>query len=166
MAADPEWKTTFLASLELDPNVSTAAKDAGISRQYAYLIRESDTVFAKAWDDAKEQSTDGLETVARKRAVDGSDVLLIFLLKSNRSEIYGDKSKIDLKSQNETSVTLQGDQSLNAIAKRDPNVRAQIRKLDEAIAESQANVASGLPHQRAEGEVDTPSAPEAPEREA
>lgn len=105
-------KVEFLRKLRIVPNVSKAAKAAGINRQYAYELRASDAEFAAAWDEAVESSTDAAEAEAFRRAVKGtvkpvfhmgekvggireySDTLLIFLLKAHRPEKYRDAVKV------------------------------------------------------------------------
>lgn len=103
-----DWRTPFLAALRQAPNVSGAAKAAGIDRTIAYDTYRADPAFAAAWDDAIEQSVDRAVKELYRRAIDGvekpvtvagerevireySDTLLIFLLKSHRREVYGDK---------------------------------------------------------------------------
>ena len=54
------------------------------------LRRQRDDQFALAWADVEEASTEELERVAVRRACEGSDVLLIFLLKARRPEKYRD----------------------------------------------------------------------------
>jgi hypothetical protein len=107
------WTDTFLKALSRCPNVSAAAEAAGISRQYAYRIRDEDPDFAAAWQDAVDQSTDSLVGECYRRARDGvtkpvfqggqhvgdvqeySDTLAIFLLKSHRRAVYGDKMDLN-----------------------------------------------------------------------
>lgn len=83
-----DWKEAFLKELALSPNVSRAARAAGIKRRTAYNARESDPGFAEAWDDAMAGSVDELEENAFTRAQLESDVLTIFLLKSHRPAVY------------------------------------------------------------------------------
>ncbi|WP_422924471.1 hypothetical protein [Singulisphaera sp. PoT] len=91
-----EWTTDFLASLESTPNVSEACRVALITRKTAYDLRKSDPEFRQAWDDALATSVDDLVGECYKRAKAGSDTLAIFLLKSHRREVYGDKVQTDL----------------------------------------------------------------------
>jgi len=42
------------------------------------------------WDDAVDAAVDALAAEARTRAFDGSDVLLMFLLKAHRPQVYRD----------------------------------------------------------------------------
>lgn len=103
------WKATFLDVLRASPNVSAAARAAGVARQSAYEAREADPEFAAAWEDAIEESVDDLEAEAFRRArgvevpivnrqgelvghrVEASDPLAIFLLKAHRRAKYGTK---------------------------------------------------------------------------
>lgn len=85
---DAEWKATFLRLLAESPNVTSAAKGAGVSRSLAYLHREKDPAFAAGWGDAIGESLDRLEESAFKRANSTSDTLAIFLLKSHRPDVY------------------------------------------------------------------------------
>lgn len=96
------WMPAFLAALSQSPNVTGAARLAGITRQHAYQTRDIDPAFKAAWDDAIEQAVDGLEDRAYTLAHAGlqgiSPVLLIFLLKGRRREIYGDQVKAQVDS--------------------------------------------------------------------
>ena len=65
-----------------------ACQAAGVPRQTAYDHRTSDAAFKAQWDAAVEEACDILEDVARQRAVEMSDTLLIFLLKAHRPEKY------------------------------------------------------------------------------
>jgi len=109
------WMPVFLAALAKDPNVTAAAAAAGVARQYVYEARDAHADFAKAWDNAIEQSVDILETEARRRALHGtsrpvyqggalagyvqeySDVLAIFLLKAHRPEKF--RERVDVRHQ-------------------------------------------------------------------
>jgi hypothetical protein len=107
------WQRDFLRALRRTGVVRSACRAARVGRSTAYRHRESDPDFADRWDDAIETAVDGMESEARRRAVDGtekpvfykgeqcgtireySDTLLIFLLKANRPEKYRDN--FDLK---------------------------------------------------------------------
>lgn len=75
--------------------VTAAAKAAGIDRTAAYKARQADEEFALAWADVNEANIEKLEAEARKRACDSSDVLLIFLLKAHRPDVYRDRVAIE-----------------------------------------------------------------------
>jgi hypothetical protein len=50
--------------------------------------RDDDPSFAAEWLDAAEAGIDLLEDEARRRAMAGSDLLLIFLLRNRRPDVY------------------------------------------------------------------------------
>lgn len=81
----------FVEQLVKGQTITAAAKAAGICRRTAYSWRESDKTFAEAWDDALEIGTEKLETEATRRALEGSDTLLIFLLKARRPKVYRER---------------------------------------------------------------------------
>lgn len=81
----------FTEHLVKGQTITAAAKAAGICRRTAYSWRESDKTFAEAWDDALEIGTEKLETEATRRALEGSDTLLIFLLKARRPKVYRER---------------------------------------------------------------------------
>jgi len=81
MALSKNWREKFIDSLRESGNVSDSCEVAKVSRSQAYAERDNNPVFAEQWEHALEHIADKLEQVARQRAVDGSDVLLIFLLK-------------------------------------------------------------------------------------
>lgn len=64
----------FLRGLRAMPNISSAARLAGITRQGAMKARERDPDFRQAWDEALEQSYDGLEVFAHRMATTGLEV--------------------------------------------------------------------------------------------
>lgn len=89
------WMEPFVAALEEYGTVSHAARVAGINRQYAYVVRKENPDFAAAWDGALQVATDDLEQEAVRRAKDGSDTLMIFLLKARRPEMYRESKTIE-----------------------------------------------------------------------
>ena len=109
----PEKRAKFLAELAQTGNATLSAKLIGLSRARAYALRKEDAEFSAAWDDAISESSDHLESEARRRAVTGvqkpvyqggklvghvqeySDTLLIFLLKGNNPEKFADRSRLE-----------------------------------------------------------------------
>lgn len=89
----PEKGQKLLAKLAQGYSIATACKAENIGRQSYYDWRNDDPEFAKAADEAVEIGIDLLEDEANRRAKGpmGSDTLLIFLLKSRRRSVYGDK---------------------------------------------------------------------------
>ena len=102
--ARPGWRDVFLATLRDTGNVAYACRTADVCRSTAYLRRDKDPKFASLWDDALEDGLDLLEAVARRRAIEGSDTLLIFLLKANRPEKYRDRYPLETLVQRLTST--------------------------------------------------------------
>ncbi len=108
-----EHEKKFLTSLSRYGNVTKAVKAARVGRTTVYEWREEDELFAKAWDDAVEESADYLEAEAYRRAVTGtrkgiyhqgvlvttekqySDALLTLLLKANRPDKFRERSSVD-----------------------------------------------------------------------
>ncbi len=120
---EKHWRLKFLDALRMSGVVTQAAIAAGIHRDTAYFERQRDPVFAQEWTDALERGVDMLEDVAKKRAFEGSDTLLIFLLKSHRPERYRETTRsIQV---NVTSDDLQNmsDEELDALD-------AQLKSLD------------------------------------
>jgi hypothetical protein len=91
-----EWIPTFLEALRTVPVVRIACERAGISRKTAYAWRGQDPSFRQQWDEALEDGIDVLEATGHQRARQGSDRLLMFLLRSLRKKTYGDKLDVDL----------------------------------------------------------------------
>jgi hypothetical protein len=88
-----EWKPMFLTTLAACGIIRFSCAQAGVARSVAYETREREPQFAQAWDVAIEDATDALVLAARKRALEASDALMIFLLKCHRPEVYGDRFK-------------------------------------------------------------------------
>ncbi len=87
---EKHWRMKFLDGLRMHGMVTQAAMEAGIHRNTAYFERQHDPAFAQEWIDALDRGVDMLEDTAKKRAYEGSDVLLIFLLKAHRPQKYRD----------------------------------------------------------------------------
>lgn len=68
----------------------------GTSRRMVDQWEAEDPEFAAALADAVEMVTDDLEEEAVRRAKEGSDALLTFLLKSRRSEQFRDRSEVNV----------------------------------------------------------------------
>lgn len=76
--------------------VAAACSAARIGRTTWYDWRTNDPEFNRLAGEAEEAVTDALEEVAQLRATmpEGSDTLLIFLLKARRRALYGDKNQL------------------------------------------------------------------------
>lgn len=91
-----DWSLSFLRVMSETGNVRLACEKAGISRQAAYHRRDRDPDFAAAWAESMEDACDRLEEVARLRAEESSDTLLIFLLKAHRPAKYRETTRHDI----------------------------------------------------------------------
>jgi transposase-like protein len=86
----------FIEALSETGNVTHACDQAGLRRRTIYEWRDDDPAFADAWEQALEIGTHALEDEARRRAMGGSDVLLIFMLKSLRPEKYNPAAYVNV----------------------------------------------------------------------
>lgn len=89
-------KRAFLAALSKGWSVSRAAQEAGVDRTTVYKWRERSAAFGRDWDFAFEAGTDLLEDIAHKRAFEGSDTLLIFMLKARRPHKFRDNATVEI----------------------------------------------------------------------
>jgi len=85
----------FLVALAKGATIAEACKTAGIGRRTVYDQRQRDEAFALRWADAIEEGTEALESEAQRRAMEGSDTLMIFLLKARRPEVYRERMTVD-----------------------------------------------------------------------
>jgi hypothetical protein len=124
MKLTPEKLTAFCAALAETCNVGRACAAVGISRQTAYVWREGDADFAKAWEQALKAGLTALEDEAHRRAFEGteepvfhqgsecgsvrkySDTLAIFLLKAHAPEKYRENTRMELTGANGGPVQL------------------------------------------------------------
>lgn len=83
-----DWKDKLLFALEQGHTITEAARHAGISRRTVYRQMNRSPRFREQIDEAIEAGTDRLEDMALKRAEQGSDTLLMFLLKARRPEKF------------------------------------------------------------------------------
>lgn len=87
-------KREFLGAFAVTGTIAGACRTTGIDRQTVHNWKRKDPAFVEAFEEAKEVAIEHLENVARERAVAGSDVLLIFLLKAARPEVYRDRYEV------------------------------------------------------------------------
>lgn len=92
-----DWKPAFLKALAACPDVTKAASHADVDRATAYRARQSDEAFAIAWHDAINSALDDVEAALIERAKDKDTTAAIFLLKSHRRELYGERQEITHK---------------------------------------------------------------------
>ena len=82
------WQSVFLSSFRQSGNITRSAEAAEVTRQAVFYAHKRDPDFRALYEEAKEESIERLEDVARKRATESSDNLLIFLLKAMRPDVY------------------------------------------------------------------------------
>ena len=90
---DPEVSTQrarFLEAIAAGNTVCDAVKAAGVSRATVYRWKDEDRDFATAWFDAWEDYVDSLEAMARKRALNPGNTMLLRLLAAYRPAMFGD----------------------------------------------------------------------------
>ena len=133
--AQKRAKEAILAALREGATTAEAAEAGRVSRTTAWTWRQQDEAFALAYHDAEEHGTDSLEQVARRRAVEGSDTLLIFLLKARRPEKYRDRVDITAKVESVSSAELK---AIQAAAAADPDAF-------ERMAQAAADAMAGTP---------------------
>ncbi len=78
------WAKAFLAALRQIPNVTWAAKEAGVDRSHAYAVARQDPAFAKAWAEAYDLGVAALEVEVLRRAKEGVRKPLVY-----RGEVVG-----------------------------------------------------------------------------
>jgi hypothetical protein len=112
-AEEPHWVEPYLTVLEVSGSRAYARQLARVSASQVRWYRGHHTGFAEREAEAEERATAILELEARRRALglarqvdpkglpyeDGSDRLLVFLLKANRPEKYREGVKIDVTEQ-------------------------------------------------------------------
>ena len=83
----------FLTAHQLGVPATQAAHIAGVSRATLYRWRDEDPEFAQAWLESRDKSMEDLEVRAYKRAIEGNDRLLMFLLKSHMPLTYNKRQQ-------------------------------------------------------------------------
>ena len=91
-------QTTVLKAFVQCLKVGEACKSADVPRANWYNWMRSDPGFRATVQQILEASTDELEMEGMRRAMEGSDQLLMFFLKTRRREKYGDKHVIEVVS--------------------------------------------------------------------
>ncbi len=93
--AGQQKKEAFLAAYADCGTILHAARAVGISRQTVYNWQQADEDFAVAMHASTRDVRDDLFAEARKRAKDGSDTLLIFLLKALDPEMFRENVRVE-----------------------------------------------------------------------
>lgn len=106
----------FIAALRSTGTVRAACEAAGITRRAAYVARARNPRFSAEWDSAIEEACDELEAIARQRAKETSDTLLIFLLKAHRPEKYRETNRVEHSGVNGNPIQIEAFNYRAAIA--------------------------------------------------
>lgn len=89
------WRPVFLKALEHGCSIAEACRLAGVSRQAVYKARSRSERFREQWTEAEQTGVDMLEDRAFERAMNGSDTLLMFLLRAKRPAVYRDNVRME-----------------------------------------------------------------------
>jgi len=92
-----DWAARFIEVFAATGNVRLASGAAGVSRDAPYKRAGRSPAFAARWARAREEAIDTLEAEARRRALSGSDALLMFLLRAHRPERYRETIRLDIR---------------------------------------------------------------------
>ena len=88
----------FLKELEERANVTNACRKSTLPRATVYYWRKKHPTFAALWDTAVDKALDKVEDAAWELATEEmSEKMIMFLLKSRRPSIYGEKSKVTVE---------------------------------------------------------------------
>lgn len=138
--ANGDWYDNFLNVLRITGNIRAACHAAGIDRRVALFHYGTNDDFAERWNEAIEDALDTLDAVAWKRAREGSDSLLRFLLERRRSEIYAEKKELRVH------TDIAGPVDIDEV-REDPRISAQILKvlsdvgaLDQATMDAEESI--------------------------
>ncbi len=98
----PKKRDMFIRTLTGGASIRAACQAAGISKTAAFAWRNDDAAFAATWDEAIEAGTETLEDEAVRRALAGSDTMLIFMLKARRPSVYREPRTLHLGGMQDT----------------------------------------------------------------
>jgi hypothetical protein len=84
-------KKAFIKAYANAGTIRAAAELVGIHRATHYDWLEKDPQYVKDFQQSEKDAADSLEAEARRRAFEGSDTLLIFLLKGFKPERYKER---------------------------------------------------------------------------
>jgi hypothetical protein len=112
--SEPDENRQYLESLKINQqrflvaysqcgNISQAARIANVSRPQTYIWLE-DPRYAEAFHEAGRQAVDRLEEEARRRAMEGSDMLMSLLLKAHLPDKYRDSHRVEMHGRMDSNV--------------------------------------------------------------
>lgn len=89
------WEKAFIDAYRQCGSMSQSCDIAGIDRSTVHRRAQAYPEFMAMLEEAREEATDRLEAICRKRAEANSDVLLMFLLKALKPEKYRDSYHVE-----------------------------------------------------------------------
>jgi hypothetical protein len=113
-----------LELIALGHSQTSAARELGISWTTIRSKVDRDPDYAKRFDDANEASIQVLEDECRRRATNGSDLLLIFLLKARRPNVYRDNVRHEHEGRVDLRLQVAAEEFERRFADRAERVRA------------------------------------------
>jgi hypothetical protein len=114
-------RARFLNALSEHANVREVCRRLGVTRNALYLWRSDDPAFARDWDAALALGADRLEDEAKRRAMAGSDYLMVFLLRALKPQTYRDRATVAVSAGQDPNRTL----SISELKQRLEALRAQ-----------------------------------------
>ena len=97
----PELKQQFIELFPKYLNVQDTATALCVSARNVFTHMDKDPAFREAVESIRRNELmEELEVEAKRRALKGSDTLLIFLMKGNRPDKYRDNSPVTINNQN------------------------------------------------------------------
>ena len=91
----PKKGKAFIAKLEEGVGVKLAADEVGVTRKTAYNWAEQYPEFGEEFENTQEGITDAIEQTLIQKALAGDVTACIFLTKTRRRHIYGDKQTLE-----------------------------------------------------------------------
>jgi hypothetical protein len=93
----PEKELALIVALHERPSYLSACRKAKISRAAFYEWKQNDPDFAARIDAARNVGLDALEDALITRGLKNDTTAAIFMLKSHRREIYGDRLNLEIQ---------------------------------------------------------------------
>lgn len=91
------WRKIFLNTIRQKGVIREGCREAKISRSQILRTMDREPEFKRAFDLAKQDFIDKLEKAAFDRALAGSETLLKFTLTANRSDVYNQAVRSEVK---------------------------------------------------------------------
>jgi len=99
------WVGPFLDDLCQNGLLIHAVEFSATTREVVMAHRRQNRIFASAYEDALLKASEKLERVARDRAIEYSDPLMMFLLRGTNPDKFGDRISIRTESEVRSRVT-------------------------------------------------------------